>query len=33
MGLGAAGAKVSEATLNDGAVIDNNLLVRYPERC
>ena len=32
MGLGAAGAKVSEATLNDGAVIGNDLLVRYPER-
>ena len=32
MGMGADGAKVSEATLNDGAVIDNDLLVRYPER-
>ena len=32
MGLGAAEAKVSEATLNDGAVIGNDLLVRYPER-
>ena len=32
MGMGATGAKVSEATLNDGAVIGNDLLVRYPER-
>ncbi|WP_297743119.1 DUF488 family protein [uncultured Tessaracoccus sp.] len=32
MGMGADGPKVSEATLNDGAVIGNDLLVRYPEQ-
>ncbi|MCQ4621801.1 DUF488 family protein [Corynebacterium sp. CCUG 70398] len=32
MGMGADGAKVSKATLNDGAVIGDDLLVCYPER-
>ena len=31
MGMGAEGASISEATLNDGAVVGDDLLVRYPE--
>ena len=32
MGLRAEGASISEATLNDGAVVGDDLLVRYPAR-
>ena len=31
MGLRAEGASISKATLNDGAVVGDDLLVRYPE--
>lgn len=31
MGLTAEGASISEATLNEGAVVGDDLLVRYPE--
>ncbi|MDN8622471.1 DUF488 domain-containing protein [Corynebacterium sanguinis] len=32
MGLGAEGASIRKATLNDGAVVGDDLLVRYPAR-
>lgn len=32
MGLGAEGASIRKATLNDGAVVGDDLLVRYPSR-